>query len=155
MRILDRGCGSPLAHIYEQRSARNNITMPQSHAYPSRRAFHQPHPSNISTQLHHDHQQYTPLFTFLYPLILSPPSAFLFLPLISTSDTHTALVYAKGLAHKYPGDGYIVLRFSFGSCFGRGVHTEKTGKGSFRAHDGTRCMGNLRSIFCYAPSAPV
>jgi hypothetical protein len=63
MRILDRGCGSPLAHISEQRSARKNITMSQSHVHPSRRAFHQPHPSNISTQLHHDHQQYTPLFT--------------------------------------------------------------------------------------------
>jgi hypothetical protein len=93
---------------------------------------------------------YTLLFTSCIHLLCHRLGVFVFTSHLY-SDTHTALVYAKDLAHKYPGDGYNALRFSFESQFGRGVHKKKTGKGLSRAHDRTRCMGNLRSIFCCAP----
>jgi hypothetical protein len=123
--------------------------MPQSHAHLCRRAFHQSHRSNISTL---SRPPTVTLYSSLpvFTCYVIAWEVFVFTSHLY-SDTHTALVYAKDLAHKYPGEGYIALRFSFKPHFGRGVHTKMTGKGLSRAHDGTRCMGNLRSIFCYAP----
>jgi predicted membrane metal-binding protein len=64
-----------------------------------------------TSQLHHDHQQYTPLFTFLYPLILSPPSAFLFLPLISLRIPTLLLFTRKASRTNTPATGICIALF--------------------------------------------